>query len=94
MYFLLLLFLSHLKLFVYKVRDVGSNVLTKREEEVALLTIKGCSSREIGGYLGISHQTVEKHRSNIKDKLDTHTSFETGAVLLDYFNHTDVRLSA
>jgi DNA-binding CsgD family transcriptional regulator/tetratricopeptide (TPR) repeat protein len=43
--------------------------ITKREKEVILLIIKGCSYTEIARELSISSNTVENHKSNIYSKL-------------------------
>jgi DNA-binding NarL/FixJ family response regulator len=43
--------------------------LTARESEVVKLIAEGLTSREIGAVLHISDKTVERHRSNILDKL-------------------------
>ena len=37
---------------------------------MALLVIRGQSSRQIGERLGINHKTVEAHRLNIMKKLE------------------------
>ena len=46
--------------------------LSTREREVLKLLAEGYRSREIGNYLCISPKTVEKHRSNLMDKLHLH----------------------
>jgi DNA-binding NarL/FixJ family response regulator len=43
--------------------------LSPRESEVVKLIAEGLTSREIGEILHISDKTVERHRSNILDKL-------------------------
>jgi DNA-binding NarL/FixJ family response regulator len=43
--------------------------LTPRETEVVKLIAEGYSSREIAGVLHISEHTVERHRSNVLEKL-------------------------
>jgi len=43
--------------------------LTRREAEVARLIVDGATDREIGGRLGISTRTVEKHAENVRSKL-------------------------
>lgn len=43
--------------------------LSPRESEVIKLIAEGHTSREIAELLGISEKTVERHRSNILDKL-------------------------
>lgn len=47
----------------------GREALTRRERDVIELAATGCSNKEIGERLGISHRTVEDHRSNIMHKL-------------------------
>jgi FixJ family two-component response regulator len=44
-------------------------MLTSREREVLDLALKGCSSKVIADELGISHRTVELHRSHLLGKL-------------------------
>lgn len=46
--------------------------LTTREREVLKLIGEGYTSREIGEILFISQNTVERHRTNIMDKLGMH----------------------
>ncbi len=46
--------------------------LTTREKEVLKLIGEGHTSREIGEILFISLNTVERHRTNIMDKLGMH----------------------
>lgn len=43
--------------------------LSPRETEVVKLIAEGLTSREIAGVLHISDKTVERHRSNVLDKL-------------------------
>lgn len=43
--------------------------LTAREKEVLQLFAKGCTRQEIAEQLYISPKTVDRHRSNIKEKL-------------------------
>jgi DNA-binding NarL/FixJ family response regulator len=45
------------------------NILTPREEEVLKLVAEGYSTREIAKTLAISGKTVDRHRSNILQKL-------------------------
>lgn len=42
--------------------------LTEREREVMDLAVKGYANKEIASYLGISHRTVEIHKSRIMQK--------------------------
>ena len=53
-------------------RDLASSAvdpISIREGEVVKLVAEGYSSREIGQILAISEKTVERHRSNILEKL-------------------------
>ncbi len=45
--------------------------LTQREKEVMSLAVQGNSNKEIAACLGISHRTVEIHKSNIMRKTDS-----------------------
>jgi len=42
--------------------------LTQREREVAILTCRGLTSKEIGLELGLSYRTVEVYRARLLDK--------------------------
>jgi DNA-binding CsgD family transcriptional regulator len=42
--------------------------LTDRERDVMLLAIQGYPNKEIARHLGISHRTVEIHKSKIMHK--------------------------
>lgn len=50
--------------------------LTRREREIMLMVIRGLTSRQISGELGISHRTVEAHRGRIMLKTGVHSSIE------------------
>jgi len=47
----------------------GKSILTRREQEVTQLLLKGNSARAIGSVLGISHETVRNHMRQIYLKL-------------------------
>jgi FixJ family two-component response regulator len=49
--------------------DERLQTLTPREREVLDLAVEGHSSKVIAGELGISHRTVELHRSHLLEKL-------------------------
>jgi len=49
------------------------NLLTNREKEILIVLSTGKITREIGALLGISDNTVEQHKKNIKKKLDLKT---------------------
>jgi len=44
--------------------------LSPREREVAILTCRGLSAKEIGKELGLSYRTVETHRANLLVKFE------------------------
>ena len=50
--------------------------LTKRETLILKFVAKGCSNKEIAGYLFISIETVKKHLKNCYQKLDAHNKIE------------------
>ncbi|WP_422359096.1 response regulator [Reichenbachiella sp.] len=47
--------------------------LTKREQEILFVLASGKPSKEAGDMLHIATSTVEKHKQNIKEKLNLHT---------------------
>ena len=53
--------------------------LTRREEEIFQLVAEGYKSREIAEMLVVSIKTVEKHRSNLMQKLSVHSAAELRA---------------
>lgn len=57
--------------------------LTQREKEVLKLVGEGYTSPEIGDILCISAKTVDKHRSNIMNKLKLHTASALTAYAID-----------
>ncbi|MEH7443578.1 response regulator transcription factor [Bacillus sp. JJ1122] len=50
--------------------------ITKREQEVFILTVMGFSQKDIADRLSISVKTVENHRQKIGEKLETHKRYE------------------
>lgn len=44
--------------------------LTPREREIAILTCRGLTSKEIGRELGVSYRTVEVHRAKLLTKFN------------------------
>ncbi len=54
----------------------GINKLTAREVEILTLIANGYSNTQIGKLLGISHRTVDTHRTNIRNKLSVHNLAE------------------
>jgi len=55
-------------------QDTAWETLTPREIEVLKLVGEGHTSQEIAEFLSISPKTVDKHRSNIMNKLDLHNA--------------------
>lgn len=59
--------------------DLGSSPvagLTNRELEVFELIGRGCPTRQIAKRLFLSHRTIERHRENIKQKLNLNNATE------------------
>jgi DNA-binding NarL/FixJ family response regulator len=50
------------------------DTVTRREREVLKLLAEGYMNKQIAEFLNISVKTVEKHRSNIMNKLDLHNA--------------------
>ncbi|MDO9005807.1 MAG: response regulator [Aquabacterium sp.] len=63
--------------------------LSERERDVLALAINGVPNKEIARTLGISHRTVEVHRSRILLKTNTATVLELAALAKDC-GHTKV----
>jgi len=57
-------------------RPYRSVKLTNREREIAPLIGQGMTSKQIGGRLGISHRTVEVHRSRLMRKFKVSNTAE------------------
>lgn len=55
-------------------KKTSLETLTQREKEVLKLVGEGYSSIEIGNILCISSKTVDKHRSNIMNKVNLHSA--------------------
>lgn len=51
-------------------------LLTKREREVLRLTAEGKTAKETARILDISQHTVNRHRANLMEKLDKHSTAE------------------
>ncbi|MEY4720967.1 MAG: hypothetical protein RIQ46_692 [Pseudomonadota bacterium] len=57
--------------------------LTRREREILTSVAMGSTNREIGTKLGISHRTVEIHRSNMLTKLEASNSPDAVRIAFD-----------
>ncbi len=62
-------------------RATGLSELTRREQEVALLAVKGLSSSQIAARLVLSRRTVEGHLARAYQKLGVRRRAELAAVL-------------
>ena len=49
--------------------ETKHTLLTRREKQILSLIAKGETSKQISEFYNISHWTVDKHRSNIREKL-------------------------
>ena len=57
--------------------------LTRREREILVSVAMGSTNREIANELGISHRTVEIHRSNMLTKLEAANSPDAVRIAFD-----------
>lgn len=62
--------------------------LTKRENEVLELICKGYSNEKIGECLNISSRTVERHKTNLISKTDTHNTLN---LVIYAFRHNIIK---
>ena len=60
----------------YHQRNQGSSILTKRETEILILLGEGFTSQVIASKLFISVHTVDTHRRNIIEKMETTSALE------------------
>jgi len=61
----------------------GNSVLTDRESQVVRLILHGYSSKAIARRLGISAETVKRHRNNAYSKLDLGTQGELFSLFIN-----------
>ena len=59
-----------------KLVNVALPNITKREQQLLLLMVRGLNSPEIASELSISYSTVENHKRNLRRKTDTKTTAE------------------
>jgi DNA-binding NarL/FixJ family response regulator len=55
--------------------------ITTRQQEIALLVVRGCTNPEIGAMLGISVNAVKKHVSRLLEALHASNRTELAALL-------------
>lgn len=74
---------SYINIDVEEIFSVSAEVLTPREKDVLRLLIAGNLSKQIAAILGISKQTVDKHRRNMlfKNELSTTGELISKAIL-------------
>jgi len=65
--------------------------LTMREEEIALLLVKGLTNREIANNLFLTEGTVKNYISTIYSKIGTRSRAEAVLLLNDFFNFRELR---
>lgn len=65
----------------YNRKENGLNELSHREQEVVTLLVKGKTSKEISGMLGITKNTVDTHRRKILEKTGLGSTLELIAKL-------------
>lgn len=58
--------------------------LSAREREVTRLVLEGCANKEIASQLGISHETVKRHLTNIFDKTGVSSRLELAMFALHH----------
>lgn len=61
--------------------------LTEREHDILSLALSGKSNKEISQVLGISHRTVETHRSHILVKIGVHNLLELAHIFIEIENY-------
>ncbi len=59
-----------------KPSNAFGSILTPREREILQLLAEGNSAKEIASHLNMSHKTVETHRRNVMEKLNTRSIAE------------------
>ncbi len=66
-----------------RVTELSPASLTDRERAVLKLIVGGYNNREISAYLGISINTVIKHRANIMSKFEVHKTSDLISIAKD-----------
>lgn len=61
--------------------------LTEREKEVMMLAVSGIPNKEIARQLGISHRTVEIHRSRVMQKTGSSSLLELARFAAEFAEH-------
>ncbi|WP_164735641.1 response regulator transcription factor [Marinobacter sp. NP-4(2019)] len=73
--------------------NFGRSILTEREREVALLLLRGHSSKSAAQRLDISPDTVQMHRKNLYAKLDLSSQSELFSLFIAALSHADHKLN-
>ncbi|SIS46248.1 response regulator transcription factor [Neptunomonas antarctica] len=71
------------------INTFGSGILTRREQEISGLILRGHSSKAIASKLNISLGTVKVHRKNIHTRLHTSTQSEIFTLFLAHLNELE-----
>lgn len=72
----------------------GQGVLTRREQEIVSLILKGHSSQSIAEQLEISVGTVKVHRKNIHGRLNTSTQSDIFTLFLNHLGEMELPQAA
>ncbi|MGB3847053.1 MAG: LuxR C-terminal-related transcriptional regulator [Sphingopyxis sp.] len=68
------------------------DLLTRREVEVIAGLVRGLTNKQIGAELGISHRTVEIHRSRLMRKLGVSTLAALLGLIIPHRARIEARL--
>lgn len=68
---------------VSKLQQLGSGLLTEREQQVTQMVLKGHSNHSIADIFGLSIETVKVHRRNIYRKLNISSVSELYSIALE-----------
>jgi DNA-binding NarL/FixJ family response regulator len=69
---------------VHKASGLPTNLLTRREREVAALLTRGLSNRQIAEQLVITERTVASHIEHILEKLGFASRHQVGAWMVEH----------
>lgn len=71
---------------ITKISHTKSNVLTKREQEIASYIVNGMTSKQIATILELSPRTVEIHRARVMKKLNAKNLHELSSKFINVRN--------
>jgi DNA-binding CsgD family transcriptional regulator len=67
-------------------RNFGSNILSEREREVAIMSLRGHSVKSIARFLTISPETVKIYRKRLYQKLNIRTQGELFSAFISFMS--------